>query len=132
MDADLYDEFASLPISARSQRARVSLADLGLALSPARSQGNYIGPDDDLESDISGDEDQQQANGAGAGDAEPPLRAYDEDDAAELPLDGMEVDGECSQDLPRASRSLKRARRASLELLTATRGFLWEQSTDLS
>lgn len=60
-------------------------------------QGNYIGPDDDLESDVSGDEAQQeQANGAGVSDVEPPLRAYDEDDTAEQPLEGMEVDGECS------------------------------------
>ncbi|GAA5977414.1 hypothetical protein JCM10908_004971 [Rhodotorula pacifica] len=64
MDADLYDEF-----------------------------GNYIGPDDDLESDYSGDEGQQeQSNGAGLGGAEAPLRAYDEDDEQEQPLEGMEVD----------------------------------------
>ncbi|GAA6007451.1 116 kDa U5 small nuclear ribonucleoprotein component [Rhodotorula paludigena] len=51
--------------------------------------GNYIGPEDDI-SDASDEDDYQQQQQQ----AEPspaPLRAYDEDDAAE-PLEGMEVD----------------------------------------
>lgn len=94
MDADLYDEFVSHQSKARraSHLARCACADLAAC---SGSQGNYIGPDDDLDSDYSGDEAQQQpqSNGADAGGAEPPLRAYDEDDEQEQPLEGMEVDG---------------------------------------
>jgi hypothetical protein len=96
---------------------RVSLADLGFALSPARSQGNYIGPEGAVRRRHPRRRPSAGAlrrlhllHSPAAGPRRPrcPTRG---------PLDGMEVDGECSQDLPQASRSLEHARRASLDLL---------------
>lgn len=58
-------------------------------------QGNYIGPEDDLESDYSDDEAGEQRQQDGAASPTPaPLRAYDEDEVE--PLEGMEVDGKCA------------------------------------
>jgi hypothetical protein len=52
--------------------------------------GNYIGPDEDLESDSDNDDQSPQREQSAEGGA-PPLREYDEDEAE--PLEGMEVDG---------------------------------------
>lgn len=109
---DLYDEFVSQLVAALGAHWQAGVVRHGGHISrpsccilPARlqrarteltariaSQGNYIGPEDDLESDYSDDEagEQQQQDGA-ASPAPAPLRAYDEDEAE--PLEGMEVDG---------------------------------------
>lgn len=95
---------APVPLSTLSNRDDADLYD---------AFGNYLGGDLDSGSDSGSEAPLEEQD-----EQQPPLRAYDEDeDMAQEPLEGMEVDGEC--DMYRLSWLLRWA--------ASERGSSWQQ-----